>query len=389
MAAVRNRWDCCGGAAGAAWIYGPQVVFPKSTYVVQVFEKKDGAAVPDVKVRVKSLPSEEQATQLTDAEGLARFRLRDRSVLALGLEYTNAGRCTGAKLPAFSAPKLPAVTPVYLDTIPPRLKGACGPSGSSDVSATSVRTQAVAVSVRSGTTIGDQGFLRYHLPWGVPAAPLTVSRRPYVVGFDPTLKLARWVGYRVHVTESRRRQRDQYLPDPLIPTDVQAPSATYATNPYDRGNFVRRLDVIEEDEPTVFYLSVIAPQADRMNQGVWVKIEDFATRESRRSPVWVLTGPAFLPAPGSRDVVYPILAGDVPVPTHWFRVTIRKPPDGPIEALSFLVPNTFTVENRPEPYLASVEEIERVTGLQLLSDLPEADRARIKTKPAAQLWTFE
>ena len=70
--------------------------------------------------------------------------------------------------------------------------------------------------------------------------------------------MARWVGYKVDHTTTRPRRQISYAPDPLIPVEAQAPSASYASNPYDRGNFVRRLDVSQEDEPAAFFLSVIA-----------------------------------------------------------------------------------------------------------------------------------
>jgi hypothetical protein len=308
------------------WVFFLRGAIGKSTYVVQVFDEENGATVPDVKVRLKSLVTEESDTRTTDAEGLTRFSMRNGSILALGLEYQQNGRCVGARLPAFAAPKLPAVTPVYLDSIPARLRGDCGETGASNVAATAVRSGVPGASLTGGRIVGDQSFLRYHLPWGTPAAPLTVSRAGYVVGFDPGIKLARWVGYKVNFHGPRRRQPDRYTPDPLIPEEAQVPSSAYARNPYDRGNLIRRLDLAEPDEPSAFYLSVVAPQADRMNQGVWVRIEDLATRASADADVWVLAGTAFLPAPGSNEVVTPKLDDNVPVPTHWFRIALIVDP---------------------------------------------------------------
>ena len=144
----------------------------------------------DVTVRVKSLPSEEQDVRVTDAEGLARFQLRGNSILALGLDYRERGQCTGAKLPVFAAPALPAVTPVYLDAIPPRVKGSCG-SGSSDVSTTSAGAPPVAVASAGSGVTGDQEFLRFHMPWGFGSAnhrqPTSLRARVRSVDQDGTV----------------------------------------------------------------------------------------------------------------------------------------------------------------------------------------------------------
>ena len=389
--------------------------------MVQVFESKDGPTVQAVKVRVKSLPSNEQDTQITDEEGLARFRLQNDSILALGLEYTDASRCTGARLPAFAAPELPAVTPVYLDTIPTRVKGVCGDSGSSDVSrimsgverpmiiaigknmdggddhAPAVRPEpgrdplggaGVVRPAPAPPRAGDDeaSWRRLHLPWGVPSAPLVVTRRAYVVGFDPSLKLARWVAYKIANTAPRSRRRDTWVMDPSIAAASQATPDVYRDNPYDRGTFVRRIDLGADDEAAAFFMSVVAPQADRMNQGVWVRIEDLASRAATKADVWIITGPAFLPAPGKTDVVYPVLEGGVSVPTHWFRVAVRRTPQGALDAIAFLVPNTFTVQDDAAAYLTSIDEIERVTGLTLLVGLPDADRIRLKSQRSPNLW---
>ncbi len=391
----RRLWIGAGAAAftiaavGAIWFVVSQTGIGKSIYVVQVFEEQNGAAVPNVKVRLKSLVTEELAVQTTDSEGLTRFQLRNGSILALGLEYPWEGRCIGARLPAFAAPKLPAVTPVYLDSIPPRLKGTCGDTGASNVRSVSVRYGVPSPAARSGVVTGQSTFLREHLPWGTPAAPTIISRHGYVVGFDSGIKLARWVGYKVASQGSRRRLMIPYLPDPQIPPESQLASSAYVNNPYDRGNLIRRLDVAAEDEREAFYLSVVAPQADRMNRGVWVKIEEAATRAAASGDVWVLAGTAFVPAPGSSEVVTPRLSGNVPVPTHWFRIAVRRNREGSLEALSFLVPNDFTVVDRPEQYLTSITNIERVTGLRLLADLPEPDRARLTARPATSMWHFE
>ena len=276
-----------------------------------------------------------------------------------------------------------------LDIIPAKLWGACGADGAGSVARTVAERRTATggpLPVTPRAPVGDAAFVDEHLPWGVPSAPLVVSRRPYVVGFDPEKRVPLWVGYKLRAQAPRPRRLDRWLPDPLVPAPSQATGQAYLDNPYDKGTLVRRADVSEADEPTAFYFSVCAPQADRMNRSVWVRIEDVATEQARHgAEVWVMGGTAFLPQP-SGEVIYPVLSGTVAVPTHWFRITVRRGADGALDVLAFLVPNTFVVENDPTPYLASVAEIEQATGLRFFTKLPTDEQRRLRSLRPRAVW---
>ena len=56
---------------------------------------------------------------------------------------------------------------------------------------------------------------------------------------------------------------------------------------------------------------------------------------------------------------------------------VRRTAAQSLDTVSFLVPNTFTVSTRPLSISRLSREIERVTGLRLLAELPDAERRRM------------
>jgi DNA/RNA endonuclease G (NUC1) len=373
------------GAGGAYWF--SRSALPN--FVVSVF--RDAPVTPiGARVHVRSLLSNDQQTSETDADGHARFQLRNADLVQLRVTLLQEAPCRTTLLPAFSPRELPALNPVDIATISARFWKQCGETtGTAPENATTGRSVPAATlrSIGPGDTRGDSALLRFHLPWGTPAAEFVVARRPYAYGFDPSRKLARWVAYRIQRGDLRRRRPPIYPLDPELPADVQVRPDAYDQNPYDRGNLVNRADVsaLDEDaEDETFYMSVIAPQTDYLNRQIWTRIEQVSTLQSRSAKVWVIAGPAFVAEEGESDIHYAVLPGDIAIPTHFFRIMVREGNDGRQETLAFLVPNGFSQSRDISSYLTSVGRIEQVTGLKFFAESPR--RQELGSRVARQLW---
>lgn len=321
----------------------------------------------------------------TDSQGYARFRLISGNLrqISIAIEQDSLRRQT--LLPVERSTILPDSKEVDLDKI--------SESGWKDTFVfASARTVDVSdiKSTSDSRMFGESQFLRVHLPWGEPQASLVISRRHYAVGFDPVRRLPRWVAYKMKLSDTRyQRQPDQFVPDPLIPPDIQASQEAYAKNPYDKGQLVSRHDVSgygENPQFVVSYMSVVAPQIDKLNRVVWTDLEEYCRGIGENDDVWIIAGPAFIPPPGNSKISYPVLGDSVAVPTHFFRILIRKTRDSVIEAQTFLVPNSADVEKGLEQYLSSIDKVESVTGVNLFSLLSEQEQRRIKSTVSTELW---
>ena len=126
-------------------------------------------------------------------------------------------------------------------------------------------------------------------------------------------------------------------------------------------------------------MSNISPQKHALNAGTWKALEQrIATNyPGRFGEVWVLAGPVF-PAQPER------LKRRVAVPTAFFMIILDES-EGRLRGTAFLLPQDAAGADLAA-YLTSIDEIERRTGLDFLSDLPDQAEAALEARVAAQPW---
>jgi endonuclease G len=142
-----------------------------------------------------------------------------------------------------------------------------------------------------------------------------------------------------------------------------------------------------------FLLSNITPQHSRLNQHKWRLLEERIQNLARdRGELWVITGPVFVDGDNDGIVKHFVLGKNmVAIPTHYYKVVYSQTNgsggDGPVvEAMAFLVPNT-TFEGEFEDHLVSIDEIERLTALDLLPDLAEDVEVELEAHIAEEIWS--
>lgn len=117
------------------------------------------------------------------------------------------------------------------------------------------------------------------------------------------------------------------------------------------------------------------PQLQWQNNGLWKALEadilDWADQYGR---VWVITGPVFF---AKNPALWLGQEGEVKagVPDALFKIVIRES-DGPsgLESLCFIIPNILPADIEYFEFLCSLDYVSRCTGLQFLTNLPEAQR---------------
>jgi endonuclease G, mitochondrial len=60
--------------------------------------------------------------------------------------------------------------------------------------------------------------------------------------------------------------------------------------------------------------------------------------------------------------------------------------DGELRAMAFIIGQNVKATDRPEKFLVSIDEIERRTGLDFLSELPDDLEERLEAQVAARMW---
>jgi endonuclease G len=258
-------------------------------------------------------------------------------------------------------------------------------------------------------TASEREWSEFHLRAGAPGGYHTLVRPGYVAGYDPRLKIPVWVQYRL--TEQRSDDNtfprtDDFQEDGDVHSDGRSTLDDYAeATGYVRGHMAPAEDMRwdEQAELESNLLTNMAPQiGSAFNGSVWKTIENrVRTWAQERDEITVICGPVFEPrdtvAPidrqpaSDRQVVYNVVgAGDVAVPTGFFKIVADlTDPDHP-DVIAFLVTHVETeagsAERDPAHWLRSVDEIERRTGLDFLTALPEAVQRDLERQPAPEMW---
>lgn len=245
-------------------------------------------------------------------------------------------------------------------------------------------------------------WLAEHNPYGLPrtrqpASWTLIVRRGYTLAHNNVDLIADWVSFRLtkdYVLGTERRPgASAFQPDPLLTPPRRAEREDYTgwSGVYDRGHQCAAADSKGRGDAVIresFYLSNMTPQSSRLNRNRWRLLEERVQRLARaRGELWVITGPLFVDEDGDGIVeYYAIGRRQVAVPTHYYRIVVAfRPGSEELEALAFLVPNR-DVRQPLESFLTSIDEIERLSGIDFLADLDDGVEEALESARAARIW---
>lgn len=217
------------------------------------------------------------------------------------------------------------------------------------------------------------------------AAIRVLMNQAYVTGYSDTLRNPLWVAYRVQdlATLPKSPPRPEKFEIDRRTVARVAPD-DFASSGYDRGhlapNFAIATRYGAKAQRETFLMSNITPQRHALNAGVWRELEmKIATSyPARYGEVWVLTGPVFGSEPRK-------LRGGVRVPEAFFLIVVDEN-EGKLRTLAFIVPQDASSETDFGRYLASIDDIQRRTGLDFLSELDDAAERQVEQLRAARVW---
>lgn len=209
-----------------------------------------------------------------------------------------------------------------------------------------------------------------------------LAYRGFTVHFNPELHIPNCVVYELTASETEGSvprfgsfETDSAVAGCANPWD-------YTLSGYDRGHMIPagdlRWDSMAMRES--FKMTNVCPQTRALNSGGWTKIEDKIREWAvRDSALIVVTGPVI--TRGMKTI------GDshVAVPTAFFKVVLA-PFATPMRAIGFVMPNKAA--NGPlKKYAVSVDEVERRTGIDFFSALPDDIENDIESQLNLSVWT--
>ena len=220
-----------------------------------------------------------------------------------------------------------------------------------------------------------------------PSDITIIDRGEFVVGWSPSLGHSVWAAY--HIPREARfdpGKRPNFRKDPDVPESPSA--AAYAQTGYDRGHLAPNHAIESRFGPDVqrktFYTTNIVPQSPALNRGAWRLIERLAADlwTARYGELWILVGTISKPhgATGER------LAGTtIDVPEKFWCVVVAQDTDG-VRALAVVLPQTTEWNAFPVHGLVSIDEVERLCGLDLMPELPGFLAKPLEAERPTRLW---
>lgn len=228
----------------------------------------------------------------------------------------------------------------------------------------------------------DSGIQELELP--AFAGGETILRRTgYTTCYDTKNRIPRWVAWRLtadHVTGPYKRKGQMFTED----EDVPAPRAThydYIRSGYDRGHLCPSGDCkwSEKAQAESFLLTNICPQNPNLNRGDWNETENLCREwATTYGEVYVVCGPILLK--GRHKTIG---RNKITVPEAFFKVVLRTNPD--TCAIGFIYRNTDGDRPR-DSYVNSVDQVERITGLDFFHKLPDGTESRTEARADLNEW---
>jgi DNA/RNA endonuclease G, NUC1 len=222
--------------------------------------------------------------------------------------------------------------------------------------------------------------------------PESTTKRPeqviihagYTVSYNPEWHIPNWVSYELtrDETEGKLDRSDDFEVDPKV-KGVCPSNEDYKRSGYDRGHMAPAADM--KWNSTVmkecFYYSNMCPQKHSLNAGRWKtleeKVRDWAQEDSA---IVIVCGPIV-------DKGYNTIGNArVAVPQRFFKVILvpflKKP-----RAIGFIMKNEK--EELPlSSYVVSVDRVEKITGLNFFSALPDDVENSIESSNSTYGWSL-
>ncbi|MDA7423191.1 DNA/RNA non-specific endonuclease [Thalassococcus lentus] len=230
-------------------------------------------------------------------------------------------------------------------------------------------------------------FLSSRVPLPLPQGLANVRQvdgrpdLPYMhfsVVMHETRKLAMLTACNTDGASLRRLDRsDSWRTEPRIPLTAQVDNAAYKHNDYDRGHLVRRLAPMWGTEAEAafamsdtYHYTVCAPQHARLNQGIWLELEDYLLEwaEDNDARLSIFTGPVFR----ADD---PLYRGLVQVPADYWKVAVADGPSG-LRSVAYLhtqknlIPTVDEAFGDYRTHRVPVHVIAELTGLDFAALQP-------------------
>ncbi len=198
-----------------------------------------------------------------------------------------------------------------------------------------------------------------------------------ILGYNEKHEQANWVSHIIipAVNRGNLARTNDFRKDSLVKTG-SAVKADYWYRGYDRGHLAPSADfrwsprAISES----YVYSNMSPQKPELNREIWAKLESFVRKHVwvTEEQLYVVTGPIF------DEGLETITQGPnvLTIPKRYYKVVLDIEGDEK-KAIAFIMPNELCKQPIVS-YATSIDEVEKITGLDFFSKLDDAEEAKLE-----------
>lgn len=129
-----------------------------------------------------------------------------------------------------------------------------------------------------------------------------------------------------------------------------------------------------------FLMTNMSPQHPRCNRATWKYLEEQVREWAKKEKeLYVICGPVF----AEKSIT--ICNGTIPVPLAYFKIVYDATP--PEKMIAFIIPNWKTKGNL-QNFTVTVEQVEKITGFNFFSNLPEEPQLKLETTFSVDAWSW-
>ncbi len=261
----------------------------------------------------------------------------------------------------------------------------------------------------------QQRYMRPELPAvAEPQWYREYTQGEFVLEYSTAAKHAKWVAWPLHAGHLGTGRTDAWKFDASLDPYNPVYGGTGQPNDYrDQVNLNDRASTITYDRghlcpsgdrnanstlnsPT-FYYSNISPQVPDLNQGIWEQLEskEQGWAKVQGDTLYICAGGHVL---DEADIRVRTVPSQMYVPSHYFKVVLRKKPGPVYQAVGFWFDNRLytgstgtrsgALAYRIDEVIRSVDEIETLTGLDFFTDLPADIQTTVERQKDKNAWGF-
>ena len=205
--------------------------------------------------------------------------------------------------------------------------------------------------------------------WKTTTTHQQIKNLGYTSSYNTSYGIPNWVAYELTRSEAASQEAERtnkFQADPKV-IGKSASNSDYKGSGYDKGHMAPAADmkwsktVMEQS----FYFTNICPQAPGLNRGAWKDLEEEIREWAiRDSALVIICGPLF-----TKDPVRYIPETHVAIPDAYFKV-VCSPYTDEARGIAFVFPNA-KASKHPREYVVTIDSVEKMTGMDFLSQLPD------------------